>query len=90
LLFFHLHLFKELGSSDFFKDLKSTAKELRHNLSPRNKLSALTVVERSKRLGYFSDLNLVMAGTRDGLATMMEGEARCLDHNLFIGRMIFT
>jgi hypothetical protein len=34
---------------------------------------------------YFSELNLVVAGTRDGLATMMEGEAKCLDHNVFLG-----
>jgi hypothetical protein len=33
----------------------------------------------------FSELNLVVAGTRDGLATMMEGEAKCLDHNVFLG-----
>ncbi|XP_023328029.1 polyribonucleotide nucleotidyltransferase 2, mitochondrial [Eurytemora carolleeae] len=31
-----------------------------------------------------SELNLVVAGTRDGLATMLEGEAKCLDHKTFI------
>jgi hypothetical protein len=39
---------------------------------------------------YFSELNLVVAGTRDGLATMMEGEAKCLDHNVFLGIFIFS
>jgi polyribonucleotide nucleotidyltransferase len=39
---------------------------------------------------YFSELNLVVAGTRDGLATMMEGEAKCLDHNVFLGIFLFS
>jgi hypothetical protein len=38
----------------------------------------------------FSELNLVVAGTRDGLATMMEGEAKCLDHNVFLGKFLFS
>jgi hypothetical protein len=38
----------------------------------------------------FSDLNLVVAGTGDGLATMMEGEAKCLDHNVFLGELTYT
>ena len=31
-----------------------------------------------------SQLNLVLAGTSSGLTTMLEGDAKCLDHRTFL------